>query len=280
MKVFKYLIKPLEYLVLLGAIAALVYFRSVVFHSNVNKHLDTALAYAEGVLDVEIPFHKGNADKIAPPVIKECEPVVVIDKTEDDAVIDAELTEAPVADVAALPDEQAVVAEIPSQPVTVIDEKADSSLDADQVLPVLETASVVEEVVVETPLPVVQDNNSVNQTETVVDEASDATQADFKTLLIKARQSFWNGKVTESEKIYLGLSALDNHDPSVYGELGNVYYAQGKWKQAGEAYYEAAIRLLEQENNGQVADQVNYLLRVIQGLDTESAEKLKSKIAG
>ena len=97
-----------------------------------------------------------------------------------------------------------------------------------------------------------------------------------REMLLIARQTFWNGNPLDSEKLYLDLVALQENNPNVYGELGNVYYSQGKWEQAGKAYYEAAIRLLDLKQT----QQVNYLLRVIQGLDSESAKKLKLKISG
>ena len=100
-------------------------------------------------------------------------------------------------------------------------------------------------------------------------EAADATQ-----LLLQARQAYWKNNMDESEKYYRSLAALEPQDPNVYGELGNVYYAQGKWQQAAESYYEAALRLLETGKK----DQVNYLHRVIKGLDTDSAEKLAQKL--
>ena len=56
--------------------------------------------------------------------------------------------------------------------------------------------------------------------------------------------------------------------------MGNIFYIQGKWKEAGQAYYEAAIRLMRQGQTGQV----QYLDRVIHGLDKESAEKLSSQM--
>jgi len=100
--------------------------------------------------------------------------------------------------------------------------------------------------------------------------------ANARDILLQARQTFWNGRPLDSEKLYLDLVNIEGGNPDVYGELGNVYYSQGKWQQAGKAYYEAAIRLLELNQT----HQVNYLLRVIQGLDAESAEKLKLKISG
>jgi tetratricopeptide (TPR) repeat protein len=88
--------------------------------------------------------------------------------------------------------------------------------------------------------------------------------------------AYWSGDIQSAEKLYLYLANIEDRNPDVYGELGNVYYAQGEWKQAGQAYYEAAVRLLA-INKG---DQVNYLLQLIQGLDSDSAQLLRQKISG
>jgi len=98
---------------------------------------------------------------------------------------------------------------------------------------------------------------------------------DAKRMFFMARQMYWMGDALTAEKLYLKLADIENDNPDIYGELGNVYYSQGKWNEAGKAYYEAAIRLMDLDRN----NQVNYLLRVIQGLDSDSAEKLKQKIS-
>jgi len=91
-----------------------------------------------------------------------------------------------------------------------------------------------------------------------------------RELLINARTAFNQRSLRESEKYYIELTQFDNNNPDPFGELGNVYYSQGKWDEAGQAYYEAAVRLLKQGNQSQVL----YLQRVISGLNTELAEKL------
>ncbi|VAW97538.1 hypothetical protein MNBD_GAMMA21-1698 [hydrothermal vent metagenome] len=93
-------------------------------------------------------------------------------------------------------------------------------------------------------------------------------------LLNRARLAFQNGKPDKSTQLYKELSELNPDNPDIYGEMGNVFYSQGKWKQAGVAFYEAAICLLDKNKT----EQVPYLYRVIQGLDPESAEKLRSKL--
>lgn len=124
---------------------------------------------------------------------------------------------------------------------------------------------------------VVKEDDSVLQTVTCSKEnlKPDPAVMDAEKMLLMARQTFWNGDVKASEKLYLDLTSKKDSDPDAYGELGNVYYSQGKWKQAGKAYFEAASRLLELGKH----DQVSYLLRVIQGLDSESAAKLRNQIS-
>lgn len=93
-------------------------------------------------------------------------------------------------------------------------------------------------------------------------------------LLNHARLAFQSGDSNKAITLYRELSDLNPDDPNAYGELGNVLYSQGRWQQAGQAYYEAATRLLQQ---GQM-EQVQYLYRVIHGLDRESADKLRSQM--
>ena len=76
------------------------------------------------------------------------------------------------------------------------------------------------------------------------------------------------------EKLYIELTQLEQDNPDAFGELGNVYYSQGKWNEAGQAYYQAAVRLITEGNHNQVA----YLHRVIKGLNAEHAEKLSQKM--
>ena len=129
-------------------------------------------------------------------------------------------------------------------------------------------AQVDEPVVTKVPvIEPVKENNKVEELPVVVKDSDTSSERD---LLINARNAFNHGKVAKSEKFYLELTQLDNDNPDIFGELGNVYYSQGKWDEAGQAYYEAAVRLITEGNYNQVA----YLQRVIKGLNTEHAEKL------
>lgn len=111
------------------------------------------------------------------------------------------------------------------------------------------------------------ENVTVEELPVAVKDSDTSSERD---LLISARSAFNQGEMIESEKFYIELTQLDNDNPDIFGELGNVYYAQGKWEQAGQAYYEAAVRLITDRNY----EQVHYLQQVINGLNTEYAEKL------
>lgn len=110
------------------------------------------------------------------------------------------------------------------------------------------------------------------KTSVVVKDSDTSSERD---LLISARNAFNHGDMLKSESFYIQLTELDHDDADIFGELGNVYYSQGKWDDAGQAYYEAAIRLITERKH----EQVNYLQRVIRGLNTELAEKLAQRIS-
>ena len=110
-------------------------------------------------------------------------------------------------------------------------------------------------------------NNKAGVIAVVIKERDTSSESE---LLINARDAFHKGAIMQSENFYLELIQRDNKNPDTYGELGNVYYSQGKWDEAGQAYYEAAMRLIA---DGKY-NQVTYLQRVITGLNTEYAEKL------
>ena len=288
MKILKYLIKPLELIVFLCMLAALVYFRSIIFHSNVNQYIDMALASAEEQFEIKIPSHINSDAELKTIVQAECESVDVVKSEEvSDLVVvavndkeqDAMDEQQPLSDELDESGNQQVLIETISDAVNVISEKVDSLFNDNKSEPV--TALLEKNAEVISPSEEKNDSDVAYSKETAEQLAvAESPSVDTKQVLHTARKLFWSGNVQGSEKLYRELISLDNGNPDAYGELGNVYYTQGNWKQAGEAYYEAAVRLLEQNNNDQTVDRVSYLLRVIQGLDKESAEKLRNKISG
>ena len=110
-------------------------------------------------------------------------------------------------------------------------------------------------------------NDNGNELAVVVKDSDTSSE---RELLIRARSAFHQGDILGSENYYIQLTELDHDNADIFGELGNVYYSQGKWDKAGQTYYEAAVRLITEGNYNQVA----YLQRVIKGLNTEHADKL------
>ena len=262
-----------------------------------------ALAYAEQQLDIEIPQHLANIETayVAPSAPVSSAPVSSIQATSQllptDAINEVVNKEDSVSDEQAIAvvdqvsdsaetknlsennvaqnDEKSLLIEGLYETVNVINEKVDRLFEITKAPPAVDQPMMassaqndIEKTADIAPLSV---SNNVPNNNVVAGNSSDAN-----TKLYMARKSFWNGNAKASEKLYLDLVGLDDTDPDIYGELGNVYYAQGKWKQAGKAYYEAAVRLLVLKQDSQVS----YLLRVIQGLDMESADKLRHKISG
>jgi tetratricopeptide (TPR) repeat protein len=100
----------------------------------------------------------------------------------------------------------------------------------------------------------------------------DSQQGDtIRTSWIAARKSFYQRKYDESEKNYRYVidNTEDNFD--AYGELGNVYFNQGKNEQAASAYFEAAAILIRK---GQV-NRARSLMGLLRHLDKSKASELQ-----
>ena len=278
MKILKYFIKPLELLAFLCLLAALVYFRSNIFHSNVNQYIDKALVYVEEQLEIEIPSHINEDVALKPVVEAECEQTKIEVVSNDEVIESDEVEKLDSSDKDAESGSQLALIETLSEAINAINGKVDSLFDMSKSEPVVETGLDSNE---SKPASEGEKQSNVASSEVVAEvPVSTSSSVDTRQVLYDARKLFWSRNLQDSEKLYLEAVSIDNVDPDAYGELGNVYYAQGKWKLAGEAYYEAAVRLLAQKNSDQTSDRVHYLLRVIQGLDVTSAEKLKNKISG
>jgi len=96
----------------------------------------------------------------------------------------------------------------------------------------------------------------------------------YTGLINQARQLYWQRKPAQAIEMYQKASQQIPGNPNPYGEMANIYYSQGQWEQAGEAYYQAAIRLLDA---GQL-QRVYSLQGMIQGLKPERAKDLDLKL--
>jgi len=143
----------------------------------------------------------------------------------------------------------------------------------EEVTPETTTPAAIEPPVVDTVSPM----ESLAAPETnEISQANTATVAETPyKVLAKARESFWLRDFEAAEQQYRKLTRLEPDNPDGYGELGNMYFSQGKWDEAAAAYYEAGTRLL---NEGLVP-QAREMLEVIRGLNGSQASDLEAQIA-
>lgn len=93
-------------------------------------------------------------------------------------------------------------------------------------------------------------------------------------LLAAARESFWLRDYSGAENQYRQLIEIEPDNPDGYGELGNMYFSQGKWEEAASAYYNAGARLV---TAGKLTE-ANQLVEVIRGLNGTRADDLEQLI--
>lgn len=93
-------------------------------------------------------------------------------------------------------------------------------------------------------------------------------------LLAAAREAFWLHNYDDAEKNYRALTELEPQNPDGFGELGNMYFSQGRWEEAAAAYYEAGTRLISEGR----LDPARELVNVIRGLNGQQADELNTLI--
>ena len=84
--------------------------------------------------------------------------------------------------------------------------------------------------------------------------------------LRKARMAQAAGR-PDADKIYKQMSEQFPDSPDLPGELGNIYYVQGKLNEAAEQYFETAKRLMRRNQPAQAA----CLIPVLKRLDPQKA---------
>jgi hypothetical protein len=157
----------------------------------------------------------------------------------------------------------------PAAASAIADTGVSSPADSDQAA-VVETAPVSS--AGESPQP------SENETTGAVPEGSSTTgAAEGKRpyeLLAAAREAYWLHDYDLAEENYREWMKLEPDNPDSYGELGNLYFSQGKWEEAAGAYYEAGVRLVKSGN----LQQASELLEVIRGLNGPQSDELERLI--
>ncbi len=252
----------LRYLLLLAFIVVLFcayYYRALIFSEYINTKVDNAI---NGVLVMaSIVPDPADAEAQEATELPDCVPVESADAEPAPAAVEVEVeveiqAQANVAGGDMAGDQVAVTAENEDQTTEAEPEQATEEEPA--------------------PVPAEEDSNIESTLETNAGaEGEEVAQKSHFELINQARHVYQCGDISNSIDLYRELGELYPDDPNVYGELGNVFYSKGEWKQASLAYYEAALRL--QKRNQQ--DQIRYLYRVIQGLDPDTAEKLRSRLS-
>jgi len=90
----------------------------------------------------------------------------------------------------------------------------------------------------------------------------------------QARRAYWNGARDEAIAIYKELTREYPREPDFFGELGNIYHELGEKELAAQAYYQAALILVEQGEN----ERAERLLGVIEGLSQRLGEELGARL--
>ncbi|MDH5710426.1 MAG: tetratricopeptide repeat protein [Gammaproteobacteria bacterium] len=274
MTVIRFLITPLKWLLFLALFAALIYFRVIIFQPHINQYINAGLSLVEDMAEISIPSHQAPVNIEPATEIK----VVVKEDCPNDQLNVADSGQEEITQKDKIVTTAIETMDTPAEdmPVALAEEKESVVVPAIAAQPV---ADQVKEPVNSDAEKLIEAEAKSNNA-ALPDSRASEVSIDKNDMLVMARQAFWVRNFQDSEKRYLDIIGLDDGDADIYGELGNVYYSQGKWQQAGKAYYEAAIRLLASNGDAQNSDRVSYLLRVIQGLDTDSAEKLRNKISG
>ena len=90
-----------------------------------------------------------------------------------------------------------------------------------------------------------------------------------------ARKAYWDRRYDESVNRYRRMIEREPGNVDYLGELGNVYYTLNDYQQAANAYYRAALLLIEQQETMRA----RQLLSPIIAMDRNLGEQLQKKLS-
>ncbi|VAW67321.1 hypothetical protein MNBD_GAMMA10-2651, partial [hydrothermal vent metagenome] len=265
-KLFKVLIWST---IVTGIFISIIYYRYFLFSPEFNQPVDALMGDISEKIDIEIPLYQVpedamQADRVAfshhandvPAAIseehyaEEKKPVNEVDEPN----VEQEMAESqtPEGGGVAMPGAEIVDSGIVDSGMA--DSEMSDSGVTDSQLSLSDIVSAVKDTVNET-LDVFRKEREQQSEQLTTDKASALSTSE---LLFKARLAYWNRDLKSAESTYIKLTEMVD-DPNAYGELGNLYYMQSKWKKAGDAYYHAALKLKEIKQ----LDQAYHLLRII-----------------
>lgn len=91
---------------------------------------------------------------------------------------------------------------------------------------------------------------------------------------IEARRAHVSGNIEDAERRYKALMRDFPDEPDLAGELGNIYYAQGKNDSAADMFMEAGQRMLRGPN----PERAGILLGILNRLDQNKASALRKAL--
>jgi len=100
------------------------------------------------------------------------------------------------------------------------------------------------------------------------------TPVAIRKIWIEARKSFYKHEYVQSEQLYKRVIAATRNNYDAYGELGNVYFYQGKNDKAADVYMKAALILID---SGQ-RNRARSLLGLMHHLNKDKAKLLEQKL--
>ncbi len=105
-------------------------------------------------------------------------------------------------------------------------------------------------------------------------EVATLTPTAIRKVWIEARKSFYKHDYMQSEKDYKRVIAATKNNYDAYGELGNVYFYQGKNDKAAATYMKAALIMID---SGQ-SNRARSLLGLMHYLSKDKAKLLEQKL--
>lgn len=106
-------------------------------------------------------------------------------------------------------------------------------------------------------------------------EPTTAGTDDIQTRLNTARQTYWNRDLKGAEALYKSLVADAPTNADIKGELGNLYFAQRRMKEAADMYHRTGIQLIADGNTRQVMS----LVGVLQNIAPDRAADLRRRLS-
>ena len=118
----------------------------------------------------------------------------------------------------------------------------------------------------------IYDNEEHSEIATNSGEAGDASGNDAS--LNAARQAFWQRDMASAENLYKKITMSDVDNINAWGELGNIYFMQSKWKAAAKAYAEVTLKLLDENDFPRAA----YMHSMVNRLDPAQAGRINERL--